>query len=92
MDPDGTWTSTRAVLLAAAGQNRWPPAGNYMATDAGQLPAHIFAVSRRLWCAEPYVANMASTNSPRGHIEAEPEAPMTGTTPTRNPHRNANSS
>ena len=24
MDPDGKWTSTWAVLLAAAGQNRWP--------------------------------------------------------------------
>ena len=37
MDPDGKWTSTRAVLLAAAGQNRWPPAGNYMAATGQDL-------------------------------------------------------
>ena len=39
MDPDGKWTSTRAVLLAAAGQNRWPPAGNYMAATGQNLMA-----------------------------------------------------
>ena len=39
MDPDGKWTSTRAVLLAAAGQNRWPPAGNYMAATGQDLMA-----------------------------------------------------
>ena len=33
MDPDGRWTSTRATLLAVAGQNCWPPAGSYMAAD-----------------------------------------------------------
>ena len=37
MDPDGKWTSTRAVLLAAPGQNCWPPAGSYMAAT-GQDP------------------------------------------------------
>ena len=39
MDPDGKWTSTRAVLLAAAGQNRWPPAGTYMAATGQDLMA-----------------------------------------------------
>ena len=39
MDPDGKWTSTRAVLLAAAGQNRWPPAGSYMAASGQDLVA-----------------------------------------------------
>ena len=39
MDPDGKWTSTRATLLAAAGQNRWPPAGNYMAATGQDLMA-----------------------------------------------------
>ena len=39
MDPDGKWTSTRAVLLAAAGQNRWPPAGSYMAATGQDLMA-----------------------------------------------------
>ena len=39
MDPDGKWTSTRAVLLAAAGQNCWPPAGNYMAATGQDLMA-----------------------------------------------------
>ena len=39
MDPDGRWTSTRAVLLAAAGQNRWPPAGSYMAATGQDLMA-----------------------------------------------------
>ena len=33
------WTSTRAVLLAAAGQNRWPPAGSYMAATGQDLMA-----------------------------------------------------
>ena len=37
MDPDGTRTSTRATLLAAAGQNRWPPAGSYMAATGQDL-------------------------------------------------------
>ena len=39
MDPDGKWTSTRAVLLTAAGQNRWPPAGSYMAATGQDLMA-----------------------------------------------------
>ena len=39
MDPDGKWTSTRATLLAAAGQNRWPPAGSYMAATGQDLMA-----------------------------------------------------
>ena len=39
MDPDGKWTSTWAVLLAAAGQNRWPPAGSYMAATGQDLMA-----------------------------------------------------
>ena len=39
MDPDRKWTSTRAVLLAAAGQNCWPPAGNYMAATGQDLMA-----------------------------------------------------
>ena len=39
MNPDGRWTSTRAVLLAAAGQNRWPPAGSYMAATGQDLMA-----------------------------------------------------
>ena len=39
MDPDGRWTSKRAVPLAAAGQNRWPPAGNYMAATGQDLMA-----------------------------------------------------
>ena len=33
MDPAERRTSTRAVLLSAAGQNCWPPAGSYMAAD-----------------------------------------------------------
>ena len=45
MDPDGKWTSTRAVLLAAAGQNRWPPAGSYMAATGQDL----MAADRRLY-------------------------------------------
>ena len=39
MDPDGKRTSTRAALLAAAGQNRWPPAGSYMAATGQDLMA-----------------------------------------------------
>ena len=39
MDPDGRRTSTRATLLAAAGQNRWPPAGSYMAATGQDLMA-----------------------------------------------------
>ena len=39
MDPDGRWTSTRATLLAAAGQNCWPPAGTYMAATGQDLMA-----------------------------------------------------
>ena len=39
MDPDGKRTSTRAVLLAATGQNRWPPAGSYMAATGQDLMA-----------------------------------------------------
>ena len=39
MDPDGKWTSTRATLLAAAGQNCWPPAGSYMAATGQDLMA-----------------------------------------------------
>ena len=39
MDPDGKRTSTWAVLLAAAGQNRWPPAGSYMAATGQDLMA-----------------------------------------------------
>ena len=39
MDPDGKWTSTRAVLLAAPGQNCWPPAGSYMAATGQDLMA-----------------------------------------------------
>ena len=39
MDPDGRRTSTRAVLLAAAGQNCWPPAGSYMAATGQDLMA-----------------------------------------------------
>ena len=37
--PDGRWTSTRAVLSAAAGQNCWPPAGSYMAATGQDLMA-----------------------------------------------------
>ena len=39
MDPDGKWTSTRATLLAATGQNRRPPAGSYMAATGQDLMA-----------------------------------------------------
>ena len=39
MDPDGKRTSTRATLLTAAGQNRWPPAGSYMAATGQDLMA-----------------------------------------------------
>lgn len=39
MDPDERRTSTRAVLLAAAGQNCWPPAGSYMAATGQDLMA-----------------------------------------------------
>ena len=39
MDPDGKWTSTRAVLLAAARQNCWPPADSYMAATGQDLMA-----------------------------------------------------
>ena len=39
MDPDGRWTSTPAVLLAAGGQNCWPPAGSYMAATGQDLMA-----------------------------------------------------
>ena len=39
MDPDGKRTSTRATLLAATGQNRWPPAGSYMAATGQDLMA-----------------------------------------------------
>ena len=39
MDPDGKQTSTRAVLLAATGQNPWPPAGSYMAATGQDLMA-----------------------------------------------------
>ena len=39
MDPDGKRTSTQAKLLAAAGQNYWPPAGSYMAATGQDLMA-----------------------------------------------------
>ena len=39
MDHGGRWTSTRATLLAAAGQNRWPPVGSYMAATGQDLMA-----------------------------------------------------
>ena len=39
MDPDGKRTSTRAVLSAAAGQNRRPPADSYMAATGQDLMA-----------------------------------------------------
>ena len=39
MHPAGKWTSTRAVPLAAPGQNRWPPAGTYMAATGQDLMA-----------------------------------------------------
>ena len=54
MDPDGRWTSTRATLLAAAGQNCWPPAGSYMAATGQDLMAAdtnklLLRSSRRVW-------------------------------------------
>lgn len=49
MDPDGRWTSTRAVLLAAAGQNCWPPAGSYMAATGQDLMAADTTLARLLW-------------------------------------------
>ena len=63
MDPDGKWTSTRAVLLAAAGQNRWPPAGSYMAATGQDLMA---ADSHRLAIASPrqYEAGTTSFKQP----------------------------
>ena len=45
MHPDGKWTSTRAVPLAAPGQNRWPPAGSYMAATGQDLMAADTGVS-----------------------------------------------
>ena len=39
MDPDGKRTSTQTVSLAAAGQNRWPPAGSYIAATGHDLMA-----------------------------------------------------
>ena len=45
VDPDGKRTSTRAVLLAVAGQNCWPPAGSYMAATGQDL----MAADRRFW-------------------------------------------
>jgi len=39
VDPDERRTSTRATLLAAAGQNRCPPAGSYMAATGQDLMA-----------------------------------------------------
>ena len=49
MDPDGKRTSTRAVLLAAAGQNCWPPAGSYMAaTGQDLMAADTRALQRRV--------------------------------------------
>ena len=47
MDPDGRRTSTRATLLAAAGQNRWPPAGSYMAATGQDLMAADMGRSAR---------------------------------------------
>ena len=51
MDPDGQRTSTRAVLLAATGQNCWPPAGSYMAAAGQDLMAadtvRVFAATSR---------------------------------------------
>jgi hypothetical protein len=37
--PAGTTTSTRAALLAAAGQLHWPPTGNYMTATGQDLMA-----------------------------------------------------
>ena len=39
MDPGQERTSTRADLLAATGQNQWPPAGTYMAATGHDLMA-----------------------------------------------------
>ena len=56
MDPDGRWTSTRATLLAAAGQNCWPPAGSYMAADTvvggwGGAKSVVFRAAKNWPCA-----------------------------------------
>ena len=70
MDPDGKWTSTRAVLLAAAGQNCWPPAGSYMAaTGQDLMAADNSGQSRRVryashlvpWCQSGSVPGEGST-------------------------------
>ena len=48
-DPNGKRTSTRAVLFAAAGQNRWPPAGGYMVATGQDLMAADRGLIRRMW-------------------------------------------
>ena len=60
MDPDGKWTSTRAVLLAAAGQNRWPPAGSYMAATGQDLMAADTGRSRAAMSMEALAAMSGS--------------------------------
>ncbi len=39
VDPGQERTSTRAEPLATSGQNRWPPAGTYMAATGHDLMA-----------------------------------------------------
>ena len=62
MDPDGKWISTRAVLLAAAGQNCWPPAGSYMAATGQDLMAADMPASR---------VSVTALPARLGHMRAE---------------------
>ena len=73
MDPDGKWTSTRAVLLAAAGQNCWPPAGSYMAATGQDL----MAADKQLPHQSPAVRRQTQLGAPRHpHSDLNHEAPL----------------
>ena len=73
MDPDGRWTATRAVLLAAAGQNCWPPAGSYMAADSPTDAGDVGYPSNRALQNFPVCAGM--TRGTRSIRSRRPELP-----------------
>ena len=66
------WTSTRAVLLAAAGQNRWPPAGSYMAATGQDLMAadtgRTFGQLSAAGCFESLLINATRDSNLRGGV------------------------
>jgi len=84
VDPDGTWTSTRAVLLAATGQNCWPPAGSHMAATGQDLMA---ADTQRPYLPkmEPHRHNIAIHRGPSWISGCDITDSSRASTPTQGP-------